>query len=335
MSLTPITGGGSFTNQNIAQINANFAILAAGFTPGNVIYCIPSATGQAQPQDGTIAKPYTSLMDAYGAGRAGKDDVIVLVGNGAASGSARLSSGMTWAKDALHLVGVSSGVTISTRARIAPTAATTAFANFFTVSANGCLFKGIEFFQGFDTGTTAEICVTVTGGRNLFDGCHIAGMGDAASAQDTGSRNLKISGSTGENQFVNCTIGLDTVTRTVANASIEFASGTPRNQFVNCVFPFMTSNAGVLGIKTAGAASMDRFQNFVNCLFINAIGSTSTTMTALCTLAASSGGLLLFGPGCAFVGITDTGSDATSFGQIYIGAPANSGTAGGAAIVAS
>lgn len=334
MSLYTITGGGSFTNANISQINANFSQLFAGFTPGNIIYCNPSATGVAGPQDGTLAKPYTSLLDAYGAGRSGTNDVIVLIGNGATSGSARLSAGMTWAKDALHLVGVSSGVSLSNRSRIAPTSGATAFANFFTVSGNGCLFKNIQWFQGFDTGTTAQICVTVTGGRNLFDGCHIAGMGDAASAQDTGSRNLKISG-TGENEFVNCTIGIDTVTRTVANASVEFASGTPRNQFINCVFPFMTSAAGVLGIITSAAASMDRFQHFVNCAFINAIGSTSTAMTALCTLAASSGGILLFGPGCCFVGITDTGSNATTFGQIYIGAPANSGTAGGAAVVAS
>ena len=45
MAFTPITGGGSFTRQNIEQINDNFARLFAYVTTGRSIYCNPAATG--------------------------------------------------------------------------------------------------------------------------------------------------------------------------------------------------------------------------------------------------------------------------------------------------
>lgn len=312
-----ITGGGAFTRQNINDINSNFASVgnAAASGGGVTIYCNPGATG-VQRQDGSLAYPFTSLVDAYSAGRTGKNDVIQLVGDGSTAASARISDTFTWAKNALHLVGVSSGVNISNRSRIAPTTGATAFAQFFTVSASGCLFQNIQFFDGFSTGTTSQIAMTVSGGRNLFDNCHIAGMGDAESAASAGSRSLKIT-TTGENMFTNCTIGVDTATRTAANASVEFAGGAPRNQFINCLFPIMTSAATPLGIIVSLAAGSDRFQLFQNCAFINAVQSTSTTMSGLATLAASMGGLLLMRD-CTLVGITEFGTDATSRGQIYV-----------------
>lgn len=272
---------------------------------------------------------FATLQAAYDACTAGKNDVVFLIGDGATTATARLSANFDWAKAATHLIGISSGVNISNRSRIAPTAAVAAFANFFTVSASGCLFQNIQWYQGFDTGTTAQICLTVTGGRNLFLNCHVAGMGDAASAQDAGSRNLKISG-TGENMFVDCTIGIDTVTRTAANASVEFASATPRNQFLNCTFPLMTSSATVLGILGTGNGCVDRFQTFKDCLWINAIASTSTVMTVLASFTtASPGGLLLFFRN-TLVGVTDYG-DTNGLANSYIdgltGAAATSGIA--------
>jgi hypothetical protein len=153
-------------------------------------------------------------------------------------------------------------------------------------------------------------------------------MGDTTGATDTGSRHLKISGSTGENQFYNCTIGDDTTARTVANASVEFASGTPRNEFVNCVFPIFATNSGVLGIITSAAASIDRFTLFWNCIWMNSIKSGSgTAMSGLATLAASSGGMIVLSNPLS-VGVTAYGTDATSKAQMYLIGPANSTSAG-------
>lgn len=266
--------------------------------------------------DGSLNAPFSTLSAGYAACTAGKNDTVILIGDGSTTGTARLSAGFTWAKNATHLIGLSSGVNISNRSRIAPTAAVAAFANFFTVSASGCLFENIQWFHGFDTGGTNQICLTVTGGRNLFRNCHIAGMGDTASGNSTGSRSLKIS-TTGENQFEDCTIGLDTALRHVANASVEFAGGAPRNVFRRCVFPFFGDAATILGIIVSAAAGSDRFQLFKDCIFVNAIKSTSTQMSALATLAASMGGMLVF-KDCTLIGITEFGSDATSLGQIYV-----------------
>lgn len=324
-----ITGGGAFTRQNIADINANFSAAGEPFTPGNVIWCYPGTANTSQPADGSQARPYTDLVQAYSAARSGLNDIVLLVGNGAASGSARLSSAFTWAKDATHLIGYCAPGIVGQRARVAPTAGVTAFANFFTVSGNGCVFQNIEFFQGFTTGTTSEICVTVTGGRNVFSRCQIAGMADTdgAGAQSTGSRHLKVSG-TGENLFEDCCIGEDTVARTVANASVEFASATPRNIFRRCVFPIYATNSGVLGILGTGAGCVDRFNEFDNCTFVNSIASGGTTMTALGSFtSASPGGLVLIKGGMS-VGVTKFGGP-NFLANSYIDMPAVSASAGG------
>ena len=334
MSLATISGGGAFTDKNIRDINNNFTSLASQLagTTGNIIYLQP-ASAFLGTQTGSASAPYTTLAAAYAAGRSGYNDVIVLVGNGAASGSARLSSGFTWAKSALHLVGIDSGGNISNRARIAPTAAVTAFANFFTVSGSGNRFANIQWFHGFDTGTTSMICMTVTGSRNLFTDCHIGGMGDAASAQNTGSRNLKIgSAGSGENGFVNCTIGIDTVARTVANASVEFAGATPRNYFENCRFPIWATANGVLGILGTGNGCVDRYQEFVNCRFINSIKSgAGTGMTAVGSFTtASPGGLVLLDQ-CTVVGATKWG-DTNFLANSYIGAHTGVNSSDGLAV---
>ncbi len=203
------------------------------------------------------------------------------------------------------------------------------------MSGNGCIFQNIQWFHGFDTGTTEQICMTVTGSRNVFQSCAIDGMGDAVSAGDAGSRSLKIgSGGSGENLFMDCTVGLDTVTRTAANASVEFAGATPRNTFRRCYFPFMTSSATVLGILGTGNGCVDRMNTFDECLFMNAIKSTSTQMTVLGSFTtASPGGAVLFkaSPG---IGFTKYG-DANFLANSYLDMPAVSGSAGGLMVVPS
>jgi hypothetical protein len=299
---------------------------------GTAIYLDP-ANG-ADTNDGLTPATAKATLDgtsgAFSVATAGKNDTIYVIGDGATTGTVRVDAAFDWSKAATHLVGISSGVNLSNRSRIAPTASTTAFAAFFTVSASGCLFKNIQWFHGFNTGTTSAICLTVTGGRNLFIDCHIAGMGDAASAQNAGSRSLKISG-TGENQFVSCTIGLDSIARTAANASVEFASATPRNQFIGCTFPFWGSAATPLGYIGSAAGCLDRFTVFNGCLFVNGAQSGSTTLSGLGTLPASAGGLLLM-KDCTLVGITEFGTDATTRGQVYVDGAAPTAATSGIAV---
>jgi hypothetical protein len=313
-----ITGVGSFTDEDARLINANFAEVMGGFR--NVFYVAPAVGSDGG--DGSRDNPFLTLQRGYDACESGKDDAVVLVSDGATTGTARLAATFTWAKHATHLIGLSSGVNVSNRSRIAPVTGVAAFANFFVISANGCLFKNVEWFQGFTAGVAASICVTVTGGRNLFSGCHIAGMGsdDGADAQSATSRDLKISG-TGENQFRDSTIGIDTIARTLANASVEFAGGCPRNKFLECEFLMFATAATPNFVVVSAAAGSDRFQLFRNCVFLNAIKSgAGTGITGLALLAASIGGLIaLINPNC--VGVLTYGYDATSDGQIYVTGP--------------
>jgi hypothetical protein len=288
-----------------------------------------------------------TLYKAHALCLAGRNDVVYLIGDGSATGTARLSLALAqgvdsavtagtlvWSKKATHLVGITAPTSVAQRARIAPptgtyTVTTFGSATFVSVTASGCSFSNISLFHGFSTGGAAQICWNDTGGRNSYHNVNFGGIADAGSAADAGSRSLKIgSAGSGENTFHSCTIGLDTVTRGAANASIEFAGGSPRNRFIECVLPFTTSGATVLGIIGTGASCMDRWQSFERCAFINNVQSGSTTMSALATLPASAGGLLLF-KDCSLVGITEFGTDATTRGQAYVdGGAATAGTSG-------
>ena len=324
----------------------NIIGLMTGIPSGGTHFYVDPVNG-SDSNAGTKDSPFATLYKAHSNMTAGKHDVCHLVSDGTTAGSARLSKALaqavdstattgllTWSKNCAHLVGESAPGCATNRARIAPpsgvyTEATFNSTSFVSVTGTGCVFANFEAFQGFSTGAAAQICWT-DAGRNTYIGCNIAGMGDTASAVDTGSRSLLLTGSVGESTFYRCTIGLDTVARTVANASVEFAGGTPRNRFIECTFPFYVtgSGTGALAFITSLAGAMDRHQIIRSCSFLNASKSGAGTNAAyLATLAASSGGYLLFDGFTTMVGFTGYGSDATSRGQIYVnGAQPNNAT---------
>lgn len=251
----------------------------------------------------------------------GHNDVLVLIGNGAASGSARIAS-FTWAKSAAHLIGICAPSALSQRARIAnaTTAGLTMTANFFTVSGSGCLFQNISWFHGAgagQTGIAADICLTLTGTRCAFVNCDIEGMGDTTASADAGSRCILISGG-GEHIFSHCNIGLDTVARTNANASVELKSGTVRNIFEGCTFLSLSTDGLQYMILANAAAALDRWVLCRGCIAISAVGSTGTAQAVFAKLAASSGGILVFDATSMLAGFTAIG-DATTKGQTYVG----------------
>lgn len=320
--------------RGINNVFATFNLLDDILAPGRVFWCDPANGGDSQ--DGmSLGSAVKSLLTAYNMCTAGLNDIVILVSDGGTTGTARVDAAFTWAKNATHLIGLCSPTMYSQRARIANTAATTAFANFFTVSASGCIFKNIQFYQGFTTGTTSEICMTVTGSRNQFKNCSFASMQSTTSAGSASSRNLKIGlAGSGENLFEDCVIGTDTFTRSTTNASLELSGATPRNVFRRCHFPTYTSNAGALGILGTGADCLDRFNVFESCTFINAIKSGSTQMTVLVSLTnAAPGGMLLF-KDCASIGATKFG-DTIALANSYLDMAAVSGSAGGLMVVPS
>ncbi len=325
------TIGGVFSDTSLAALNHNLdELFARLFGVGNVYYC-DYLNGNDTSGDGSTSKPYKTLATAYGRTVSGKNDVVAIIGDGATTASQRVTAAVSWGNSATHLVGITAPSMYSPRARIAPTTTGTAYTPLITVSGSGCIFANVQFWHGFATGTTSQIAMNITGSRNVFHRCHVAGMGDAASAQNSGSRCIKFTAGS-ENLFDECVIGIDTVTRTAANANIEFASGATRNVFRDCHFPMYATGGTALGIITSAAAAMDRINTFDRCLFLNAgTKSGGAAITALATLAASSGGAL-FMKDCSLVGITDFFTDATTSGQMYIDGAAPTNNTSGLAV---
>jgi hypothetical protein len=317
-----------------------------GGLPLTGTYFFVNPAGGSDAYDGLSPEtPFQTIYAAYAAATAGNNDVIVLIGNGSTSGTARMSTALaqsvtssattgtiTWAKNATHLIGVTAPTGVSNRARFAPPTGTYTASTFgnngnmFNVTASGCIFANFSVFAGFSTGSASQVAWIDNGGRNYYESVQFGGMEDTASAQGANARALRVTGA-GENTFVNCTIGQDTVTRTVANANLDLAGATPRNKFINCDFPMMTSSATSLFIIGTGAGSIDRYTKFQSCLFHNAVDSTSTQISVAASLNAAAGGSLVFN-GCTVVGSTKWGDAGALANSFVDNAPPTAATSG-------
>jgi len=323
-------------------------ISGAPLFTGNWIFVDPAHGSDGNT--GAADSPFQTIYMAYAQARDGYNDVIVLVGDGTTAGTARMSVALatsvdstattgtiTWAKNALHLIGQASA-TMDSRARFAPPTGTYTAATFgnsgnmFNVTGAGCYFANFSVYNGFSTGATGQIAWIDAGSRNSYYNVSFLGMNDAASANSTTSRSLKISGSGGEHTFVRCNIGGDTTTRTAANASLELAGGSPRNKFIECDFPVQTSSASAL-VVTVGASGVDRWTKFDRCCIMNNIKSTSTTLTVAVAMNASPGGMLLM-KDCLWVGVTKIG-DTGGLANMYVEGGTPSATLTGYAVTPS
>ena len=312
----------------------DIGILDSALTAGgNIIWLDGENGNDACPGD--FDAPVKSLEAAYALGRDGYHDVIMIKNSVVSSSrTVRLDAAFTWDKNCLHLVAQSPVRSVfSQAARIAPTPATTAFANFITMNGSDCFWHGIQVWHGFTTGVAAAIALTLNGHRNRFEFCHIAGMADAASAQNANSRCLKLGAS--ENVFENCAIGIDTVARTVANRILEFYAnpttsfGAARNIFRNCEFPsWGTTVQTQLDIYAAATGALDRWNLFENCSFLNAKNAVGYLIqTSVATLPTGIGGYLIF-KNPTLVGHTGFGPDAATRGSCFVDYVGGVGTTG-------
>jgi len=267
-----------------------------GLMSQGVSYFVDPVLGSDGNDGLSIETAFASIAAGYAALTANQNDVLYYMAG--SSATANLTATLTWAKNYTHLVGVVAPTNVAQRARIF---ATGAFTPMINITATGCSFRNIYVFHGIDS-ADAEICVQVTGGRNYFENCHFAGIGHATQGDDTAARALLLAGAE-ECRFVGCTIGVDTIARSGANAELGFTSQATRNTFDDCLFLAFADAAGHLFI-VAGASSLDRWAMFRRCVFINAIDSTATTMTAAITDNAGAGGLLLL-KDCTLIGATD------------------------------
>jgi len=309
-----------------------FGVGGAPFFTGNWWFVDPLHGSDGN--QGNAGSPFATIYQAYNKAAADSNDVIVLVGSGDTTGTARLSTALaqtitpsattgtvTWAKNALHLIGMTAPTGMNARARFAPptgvyTAATFGNSgNFFNVTATGCYFGNFSLFNGFSTGSSSnQVAWIEAGGRNFYNAVDFGGMGDAASAGSTTAACLSIVGG-GENTFVNCNFGLDTVARTAANSTVLFSGGTPRNSFQDCRFiAYPTGSGSGATISTIASAGIDRWVEFKDCRFINSVKSgTGVAMSDAFSVTTPGGLVLVANPSSVGVTAWDSGS-----GYVYV-----------------
>jgi hypothetical protein len=302
--------------------------------PGQYIF-VKGGSGSDANSGDSPDNAVKSLSRAHDLAVSGRGDTVVMLTNGGTGESVRLTSTLTWSKNNTHLVGLCAP-SYNNRARIATLSGATAFAAFVKVTATGCIFRNFSLFN--DNAIAAQITWQDQGGRNYYEDVFFGGMGDTTSAGSTTSRVLKLggSGASGENIFRRCTIGLDTRSRTVANATLEFAGSSKRNVFDECLFPIHAGATTALTIISSGTNPLETFQMFRRCVFHNPYPQSSALLqAALATLAANGNGRLVLND-CSRFGITHWGTDATSLAQIYTDAPAaGSGVTSGQAVVST
>lgn len=261
-----------------------------------------------------------TLASALGDAIDGNNDVIVLMGDGTTGGTARQTANLAWNKDATHLVGVTAPTYVSQRARISPSSGSD-IATLVTVTGDGCMFSNFSLFHG-DL-AAAGVCWLDQGERNYYGNVHFGGMGTQAAADDAASRSLVIGAAgtgRGEHTFEHCTIGLDTIDRGAANASLEFLGASPRNVFRNCLFP-MKRDAGEPVHVNIGVGGIDRFAWFQDCYFQN----FGTDIAEVMSVNASGGGDVMV-QRCSSIGATSIRNGA---GLVFVdGGPPTAATSG-------
>ena len=225
-----------------------------------------------------------------------KNDVVLLVGNGSSNVAA---AAIDWNKSYVHLIGLSAPGLMEPRSRIKPTAALVT-TPFFTISGSGCIFKNTSFWHE-TSDALGLVNVSITGGRNYFEDCQLAGAIGANAV--TGSRSLMIAGTNGGNTFKRCMIGNDTVMVPNGGASLELVTGAMHNRFMDCIFSVSTNGTTYAHVLAAAAAGVGRMNVFERCLFTNQGNGVMAQVVSLgAALPVSS---YLYFLNCWKYGITD------------------------------
>lgn len=293
-------------------------VLSAGPFPqiGNVWY-VDAVNGSDTANNGTAYNSaFKTLYAAHNAATTNNYDVIIVAPAGTGSGTGTNESvygAWTFSKSLITVIGSSAPVAISPRSRILwNTAGQSTSSALLTISGSGNTFLNLQFGTFVDN----NILITVTGNRNYFGSVHFAGIGDDTAGDDTAARSLVLSAAS-ENRFVDCMIGLDTVTRSVANASLELTGSCDRNRFEDCLFPMFADNAGALFIKATTGNCYQRFVIFDRCIFLNAVDGSSTTITAGISNGGTGNGTV-FMRDCWMRGATDM---CNTYTNVYVTNP--------------
>lgn len=271
--------------------------------PKSKVFFYDPVNGSDSNTGTSFQSPLKTLTAAEDKCTANQHDVVIALAGATADTP---TASVTWDKNYTHLIGLGGDLPgMGQRSRIVGSAAND-LAVIMTISASGCIFRNLQFFQGGDA-ATALGAVLVSGSRNFFKNVFFAGGGHATPAADAGMYSLTVSGS--ENYFETCTIGLDTIVRAAANSEL-IVSGV-RNEFKSCKILSNSVTAGKFLVKLDNAGGDLRYTYFSGeCLFYNYTENWATGITNAFDMPA--GGAThnaIIGPLCQLVGVGTGWSD--------------------------
>jgi len=274
----------SFKTRTGGLIQADGFIGSQILTQGKQFYVKPR-TGSDGSSGRSPSQAVKTLAKALSLATAKQNDTVFLFaeGHAAADTTDYQSETLDWNKDLVHLIGVHAGGPVAQRARVALLSTYATASNLFTLSGHGCLIQDVHFFAGVASANPTG-CMKVTGQRNVFRNCHIAGIGNDAN-DIAGAYSVLLDGGA-ENLFDDCTIGLDTIARgTAANSGLLVDTAATRNEFRNCRFIAQLEHAtNHVHVRLADATAIDRYLLFRECLFYYMSANYATAGTGVMNL---------------------------------------------------
>jgi len=253
---------------------------------GDIYYVDPSggndtANGGTTPDTDALK----TVQAAFDKCTADRDDVVVIAGR---SSTGRTSEDqINWSKRRTHLLGNGAPRRINNRNGISFNSSATSPC--FTLSANNCIIANVSLAQFNDVNVLLEI----TSDYNTFMNVHFQGIGNATTGDDTAARAVLLTAAE-ENEFLNCTFGLDTVARSAANALLEQTGSCPRNSYRNCNFLSHVDAAGAFSVILSTGNCTERHLIFEKCMFLNSdVGGSATKMTVHMNTSATSNGTII------------------------------------------
>jgi len=279
------------------------------YTRDSKYYFVDPARGSPGNDGLSLDTPLDTLIAAEDKTVANQHDAVIYVAGGT---GLNMTAALTWDKNYTHLVGIAAPTQVAQRARIFQLSTLTSASPLFTLSATGCIFKNFYCFQGVDD-SASLVNWQISGGRNFFKNVHFAGGGHSSMAID-GCASLRIVGSSGENRFENCTLGVDTIAAATGVRCLALIGGTPRNVFKDCNFTLYASAGGAMFVEWETLSAVDRYMLFEHCRFLNT--GPTTIDSAFVMPASAPSHRRTFLHDCWGYGFTDW--DASDRGYLFL-----------------
>lgn len=309
-----------YPNRDVKIYPENIAGMIGMPLVGDIYYVDPGAGSDTSNGGAMGDDAFATVTKALATITADQDDVVIMAGT-SSTGRTSETAAIDWNKRRTHIVG--NGPLRKINPRNGMSFGASVVSPCFTVSATNCSFTNISIAQFNDV----NVLVNVTAAYNTFDYVHFQGIGNATTGDDTAGRSLVITGSD-EVIVRNSTIGLDTVSRSAANASLELTGTCARCEFINCDFPIFADNSGVFAVIAATGNCTERFLKFEHCMFHNpTVVGSGTTMTVMMNTGATGNGTIIL-DGCGQLGATDWADDFTSIHSINTPTVPTQATAG-------